>query len=236
MVWLNVMAMSIQSTTVDSIAAMSEVEVLHGPRVILRAPRLDDAEALFERIASDPEVPRYMSWRPHPDVDETRRVIREIFNVGGETTWLVELRDGGGPIGLCGWRRPQLHIIDFGYCLGRPWWRQGLMSEAVQLLLDKAQRDPTVYRVTAHCHVDNVASARLLEGSGLTPEGAAGALRRAAEHQPRAAGLSAVRQGAQVTMPRTAQARAHSVKPSSANCSRSLDSKACRADSGNDET
>jgi len=150
---------------------VSEVEVLNGPRVTLRAPTLDDAELLFERVASDPEVPRYMSWRPHPDLAETRRVITEIFNVGGETTWLIELHGGDGPIGLCGWRRPQPHIVDFGYCLGRRWWGQGLMSEAVQLLLAKARRDPTVYRVTAHCHVDNTASARLLERSGLTFEG-----------------------------------------------------------------
>jgi ribosomal-protein-alanine N-acetyltransferase len=150
---------------------MSDVEELYGPRVILRAPRLDDAQDLFERIACDPEVTRYLSWRPHPGVDETRRVIAEFFNVGDETAWLVELRDGGGPVGLCGWRRPQPHIIDFGYCLGRRWWRQGIMSEAVQLLLDKARRDPTVYRVSAHCHVDNTASARLLERSGLTLEG-----------------------------------------------------------------
>jgi [ribosomal protein S5]-alanine N-acetyltransferase len=149
---------------------MSDIEVLNGPQVTLRAPTLDDAELLFERTASDPEVSRYMSWRPHPDVDETRRVIREIFNVGGETTWLIELR-GGGPIGVCGWRRPQPHIIDIGYCLGRQWWRQGIMSEVMQLLLDKAQRDPSVYRVTAHCHVDNSSSARLLERSGLTLEG-----------------------------------------------------------------
>ena len=83
---------------------MSDVEVMSGPRVTLRAPTLDDADMLFERIASDPEVPRYMSWRPHPDVGETRRVITDVFNVGGETTWLIELRDGGGPIGICGWR------------------------------------------------------------------------------------------------------------------------------------
>jgi RimJ/RimL family protein N-acetyltransferase len=150
---------------------MSDVEVLYGSRVTLRAPTLDDAELLFERMASDPDVSRYMSWRPHADVGETRRVITEIFNVGGETTWVIELRDGGGPIGVCGWRRPQPHIIEFGYYLGRQWWRQGIMSEAVQLLLDKAQCDPTVYRVTAHCHVDNTASARLLEHGGLTPEG-----------------------------------------------------------------
>jgi RimJ/RimL family protein N-acetyltransferase len=154
---------------------VSEVEVMNGPRVTLRAPTLDDADLLFERMASDPEVSRYMSWRPHRDVGETRRVITEIFNVGGETVWLIELRDGDGDgdggVGVCGWRRPQPHIIDFGYYLARGWWRQGIMSEAVALLLDKAQRDPTVYRVTAHCHVDNIASARLLERSGLTFEG-----------------------------------------------------------------
>ena len=105
------------------------------------------------------------------DVGETRRVITDIFNVGGETTWLIELSNGGVAIGVCGWRRPQPHIIDFGYFLGRPWWRQGFMSEVVQLLLDKAKRDPTVYRVTAHCHVDNTGSAALLARSGFTLEG-----------------------------------------------------------------
>src|SRR6476646_6762262 len=81
MVWWNVIAIPIQSTTVDGATAtmddvpMSDVEVLNGPRVTLRTPTLDDAELLFERMASDPEVSRYMSWRPHRDVGETRRVI-----------------------------------------------------------------------------------------------------------------------------------------------------------------
>jgi ribosomal-protein-alanine N-acetyltransferase len=150
---------------------MPQVEVLNGPRVTLRAPTLDDAQPLFQRIASDPEVTRYLSWTPHPNVDETRRVITEFFNVGGETTWLIELRDGGGPIGLCGWRRPQPHTIELGYCLGRQWWGQAIMSEVLQLLLDNAQRDPSVYRVTAHCHVDNTGSAAVLERSGLAFEG-----------------------------------------------------------------
>ena len=61
---------------------MAEVKVLTGDRVTLRAPRLADAEELFASVASDPEVTRYMSWTPHPDVDEMRRVITELFNVG----------------------------------------------------------------------------------------------------------------------------------------------------------
>ena len=214
---------------------MSDSSV-NGPRVTLRAPTLDDAELLFERVASDPEVPRYMSWRPHPDVDETRRVITDVFNVGGETTWLIELREGGGPIGVCGWRRPQPHIIDFGYCLGRRWWRQGIMSEVVQLLLAKAQRDPTGVP-------GDGALPRRQHGFGAAAGAQraharrpAGALCRVAEHQRRAAGLPALRQGAQVTSPRTAHARASSLKPVSPRCSRSLDSNACRADSANDDT
>jgi ribosomal-protein-alanine N-acetyltransferase len=168
MVWLNVIAISIQDRTVSDIA---DIPVLTGPRVTLRAPTIDDAELLFDRIASDPEVTRYLSWSPHPNVDETRRVIAEFFNVGGETTWLIELRDGTGPVGLCGWRRPQPNTVELGYCLGRQWWRKGIMSEVLQLLLDKAEHDPSVYRVTAHCHVDNTGSAAVLERSGLAFEG-----------------------------------------------------------------
>jgi len=149
---------------------MTHADVVTGPRVTLRAPTLDDAGALFE-IASDPEVPRYMSWRPHRNVSETRSVITEVLNVGGETTRLIDLRDDGVVIGAIGWRRPQPHIVDFGYYLGRQWWGQGLMSEAVRLLLDSAESDPTVYRVSASCHVDNTASARVLERSGLAMEG-----------------------------------------------------------------
>jgi [ribosomal protein S5]-alanine N-acetyltransferase len=44
------------------------------------------------------------------------------------------------------------------------------MSEVLPLLLDEAQRDPAVYRVSAHCHVDNTGSVRVLERSGLTLE------------------------------------------------------------------
>lgn len=149
---------------------MADRRKLIGPRATLRAPRLDDADALFERIASDPEVTRYLSWSPHPNVAETRRVITELFNVGDEQTWLIELPESG-PVGLCGWRRPQPHSIEIGYCLGRRWWRQGLMSEVLPLLIEQAQSDPAVYRVYAYCHVDNIGSARVLEHSGLALEG-----------------------------------------------------------------
>jgi [ribosomal protein S5]-alanine N-acetyltransferase len=150
---------------------MPDVNVLTGKRVTLRIPRLDDAEELFASVASDPEVTRYMSWTPHPDVDETRRVITEFFNVGGELVWLIQLRDTGEIIGTCGFRAVGVHSRDFGYCLGRRWWGRRLMPEVVALLIAEMERDPRVYRISAICHVDNTRSARVLEKSGLSYEG-----------------------------------------------------------------
>ena len=91
--------------------------VLGGDRIVMRAPRIDDAEALFAELASDPEVTRYLSWTPHPDVDETRRVITELFNVGDDRTWLIVLRETGEVAGLCGLRRRESHPVELGYCL-----------------------------------------------------------------------------------------------------------------------
>ena len=149
---------------------MADVKALTGTRVILRAPRLADAEELFASVASDPEVTRYMSWTPHPDVDETRRVITELFNVGDERNWLIELRDSGEIVGTCGFRRVQAHSVDFGYCLSRRWWGQRLMAEVAQLLLAEMESDQKVYRISAICHVDNTRSARVLERAGLSFE------------------------------------------------------------------
>ena len=138
---------------------MVGVKALTGTRVTLRAPRLDDAEELFAAVASDPEVTRYISWTPHPD------------NVGSERTWLIELRDSGEIIGTCGFRPVQAHSVDFGYCLGRRWWGQGIMSEVVPLLPAEMESDQKVYRISAICHVDNTRSARVLERVGLSFEG-----------------------------------------------------------------
>lgn len=68
---------------------MPDGDVLLGPQVLLRAPKVEDAEHLFASVTSDPNVTEYLSWTPHPDVDETRRVITELVNVGDDHTWLI---------------------------------------------------------------------------------------------------------------------------------------------------
>lgn len=143
-----------------------------GARLVLRRPTLNDAGALFQRVARDPEVTKYLLWTPHPDVAATRRVISEKLNVSDdERTWAIELRNSGEVVGLTSCRRPAPHSVEVGYCLGRRWWGKGIMAEVLQMLLAALESDRTIYRVWATCHVNNERSGRLLERAGFTLEG-----------------------------------------------------------------
>lgn len=142
-----------------------------GARILLRPPRLADAEEIFASIASDARVTRFLSWLPHADVGETRQVITELFNQNDDHTWVVALRDTEEIVGQIGFRRPQPHLAELGYCLATRWWGRGLMAEAVVVIMQELQQDSQIFRVEATCHVDNTRSARVLEKCGLSFEG-----------------------------------------------------------------
>ena len=68
-------------------------------RLILRPWRESDAEALY-RYASDPEVGPRAGWSPHKSVEESREIIRTVFN--NDHTWAIELKATNEAIGCIG--------------------------------------------------------------------------------------------------------------------------------------
>jgi ribosomal-protein-alanine N-acetyltransferase len=145
---------------------------IDGTRLVLRLPMLDDAGAIFQRVARDPEVTKYLLWTPHPDVAATRRVITEKLNISDDDrTWVITLRNSGDVIGMTSCRRPARHSVEIGYCIGRRWWGKGYMPEVLDMLLTTLQADREVYRVWATTHVDNERSTRVLQRAGFVMEG-----------------------------------------------------------------
>jgi RimJ/RimL family protein N-acetyltransferase len=142
-------------------------------RLRLRLPTLDDAEAIFDRYAQDPEVCRYLSWVPHRSIDDTRAFLIQI--VEGNSTderagFLIFSRKTGQLLGSVG------GVIDgtrmqFGYCLARDSWGQGFATEAAKPIVEMALGRPEIWRVQAFCDLENRASARVLEKAGLSREG-----------------------------------------------------------------
>lgn len=162
--------MALSSALVDFFPPSTiETERLH-----LRRPRVEDAVAVFETYANDPDVTLYVTWFPHASIDETRsfmKVAVEAWEVGsGHRAWMIDRKSDGALLGSIG-ARVDLHGAAIGYVLGRAHWGQGYMTEAVRAVCEAALRDPRVYRVWAWCDVENVASARVMEKAGMQREG-----------------------------------------------------------------
>jgi RimJ/RimL family protein N-acetyltransferase len=138
-------------------------------RLILRPPTLTDADAVFLGYAQDPEVARYVHWEVHRSIDDTRAFL-ERFAAEGEREdnypWMILRRSDERLIG-------GMHLRispprgEFGFNLERAVWGSGYATEAARAVVDFAWTLPGIRRVQAMCHVDNTASARVLEKAGL---------------------------------------------------------------------
>lgn len=136
---------------------------------------MEDVAVVFHGYARDAEVCRYVTWTPHQTLAETEDFMRERLRKmeGGEIFAWALTRRGGDDDALIGMIELRLngHKADFGYVLARPFWGQGLMTEALRAVLDFAFTLPGVYRVWAICDVENRGSARVMEKAGLVLEG-----------------------------------------------------------------
>lgn len=92
---------------------------LETDRLILRKYALSDALYMYTNWTCDSRVTRFLRWLPHESVDETEKIIKELFlpayNDGRRMEWVIELKSTGQPIG-------DVSIDgdtgELGYCLG----------------------------------------------------------------------------------------------------------------------
>jgi ribosomal-protein-alanine N-acetyltransferase len=148
-------------------------EIIETPRLILRRPVLEDAASIFERYARDPDVTRYLTWRPHQSIEQTKEFLRRCCALSERREafpWVIVAKGETGPIGMID-LRPQGERAEIGYVLARPYWGQGYMTEAAHAVVEWVLRQPGIYRVWAVCDVENTASARVLEKVGMQREG-----------------------------------------------------------------
>jgi len=142
-------------------------------RLVLRPPTLADAEAIFQTYAQDPQVTRYLIWKPHRAISETLEFLSHCVLAWQKKSgfpYVIALKGCDSAIGMIEIRLDSFKA-DIGYALGRSYWGKGYMTEAVRALVDWTLSQAGIYRVWAVCDVDNLASARVLEKAGMQREG-----------------------------------------------------------------
>jgi [ribosomal protein S5]-alanine N-acetyltransferase len=147
--------------------------ILKTERLRLRKVKLADAEAIFRYYAQDPEVTKYVSWRAHKDIEETRDFLRSCllaWDAGNAFHWVIERLEEKQVMGMMSARAAE-EKWELGYVLARTHWKRGYMTEAVKGVIAWGIRQKDIYRVWAVCDVDNLASARVMEKAGMQREG-----------------------------------------------------------------
>ena len=108
-------------------------------RLVLRRWEEADTESLYE-YASEPDVGPIAGWPPHKSAEESLAVIRNVLN--GPECYAICEKDGGKAIGsielkLSGHTdmTERDDECELGYWLGKPFWGNGYVPEAVRALL-----------------------------------------------------------------------------------------------------
>ena len=145
--------------------------MLKTERLILRHWAESDAESLFE-YAKDPDVGPVAGWPAHQSVDESLNVIRNVFR--GKEAYAICLKTDEKAIGAIELKlnghtdmTDRDDECELGYWLGKPYWGQGIMPEAVKEILRHAFEDIGMTKVWVGYYDGNTKSKRVQEKAGF---------------------------------------------------------------------
>ena len=146
-------------------------------RLRLRRAVMEDAEAMHRNWTGDDEVTKYLTWPTHASVEVTRGFIQYLLNSYEDPKgygWVIELKSNPGePIGMISVvdMNEAADSVHIGYCLGRKFWGQGIMTEALGTVIDFAFNVLGAQRVDSRHDPRNPASGAVMRKCGMVYEG-----------------------------------------------------------------
>ena len=153
-----------------------EVQVLRTERLDLDRFTAEDAEFIVA-LLNEPSFLQFIGDRGVRTVADARRYIADgpvaSYDRFGFGLYLVRLRNGGLPIGMCGLlKRETLDDVDIGFAFLPAYWGNGYARESAAAVKQHAKHDIGLMRLVAIVSPGNGASISLLTALGLRYEAA----------------------------------------------------------------
>lgn len=145
-------------------------------RLVLRRFVIEDAEAMYNNWANDPEVTKYLMWPYHKTVEETRAILNDWtgqYDKDDYYHWAIIFKESNEPIGSIAavHKDDAIQMVHIGYCIGKNWWKKGITSEALTALIKFFFEEVGVNRIEARHDPSNSNSGRVMMKCGLEYEG-----------------------------------------------------------------
>ncbi len=138
-------------------------------RLTLRKITKKDLDDIFE-YSSDPEVSKYLLWRPHENKRETRTHLNNIikkYKAGQFYDWGIIF--DGKMIGTCGFSKIDIlsDTAEAGYVLSRPYWGRGIAPEALLAVINFGFNVLGLRRIECICIEENKRSLNVMKKCGM---------------------------------------------------------------------
>lgn len=156
-------------------AAKRGVAIIETARLRLRPFTLDDVDAYYARISSDPDVMRFLPGGKPRSRSDSEWVIgyfmrhAELYGFG---VLAVEDKISGELIGHAGLEHiPQAPEIEIAYSLAKAYWGRGLATEAARIILDYGFETLHLSEIYGLAFPQNTASQNVMRKLGMHDEG-----------------------------------------------------------------
>lgn len=145
------------------------------PRLIIRQLTPDDCPFICE-LLNEPSFIENVADRGVRSVDDAQVYIQTgpvaSYEQYGHGLYLVELRETGEPLGICGLlKRAELDAPDIGFAFLPRYWSRGYARESAEAVMRFGRTQLGLDRITAIVAPHNAASLRLLQTLGFSRAG-----------------------------------------------------------------
>ena len=145
--------------------------IVETTRLSIRELTVDDAEFILD-LVNEPSFLEHIGDKGVRDLEGARKFILEgpwaSHRERGFGQFLVQLKDGGDPIGVCGiLYREALDVSDIGCAYLPKYWRQGYAYEAAVAVMEYGRSKLGVEKIVGLTSEENVASIKALEKLGM---------------------------------------------------------------------
>ena len=151
-------------------------QTMNTDRLLLRKYDIDDAYDMFKNWANDSEVTKFLSWGPHNNVKVCKDVIEKWaceYKNNNIYNWAIVMKEIGEVIGGISMVKldESNYSCEIGYCMSAKYWGKGIMSEALNTVIDYLFSEIGFNRIGANYDTNNTASGKVMLNGGMKREG-----------------------------------------------------------------
>ncbi len=139
-------------------------------RLILRPFRKGDEKEMFQNWASDEKVTEYLTWKPHPNVLFTKKIVDMWVNDNPKETvhrFAIEYKPIHQIIGSIDVVQYKNEEPEIGYALGYDFWNLGIMTETLKAFIVYLFKETDCQKIYARHYIENKASRRVMQKAGM---------------------------------------------------------------------